>query len=248
MTFSDEQLMAYVDGEASAEARAAIDAARTADVELAARLERYRMQRELLRRSFEDVLNEPIPERLIHAARHAPMGDSNVVGLTRARAPREKTAPARWSWPQWSAMAASLVVGLILGQALLVQRDTRLVVVRDGRLTAVADLSSALTNQASGNAGPISIGLTYRSKSGEYCRTFTSARDMTVAGVACREGDTWNVRVLSEIDGSGDTATGYRMAGAELPPVVLQAVEADIVGEPLDAAAENAARLADWRE
>jgi hypothetical protein len=38
----------------------------------------------------------------------------------------------------------------------------------------------------------------------------------------------------------------YRMAGSELPPLLLQSVSENISGEPLDAAAEMRARGAGW--
>jgi hypothetical protein len=249
MTFSDERLMAFADGELEREERAAIEAAMASDPTIAARVEHFRAQRELLRRSFDAQLHEPVPQRLLDTALTAPMGAANIVGLQDARVARSTANPRTWSWPHWTAMAASLLVGLLVGQSMRAPRDgASLVAAHDGGLVARGDLDAALTGQAAGELAPIAIGFTYRAKSGEYCRTFTVTRGTALAGIACREGGEWDVRVLSQVDASTSAAGEYRMAGAVLPPLVLQAVEAQIAGEPLDAAAESAARRTEWRE
>jgi hypothetical protein len=50
--------------------------------------------------------------------------------------------------------------------------------------------------------------------------------------------------VLAE---AGTQAEGaYRQAGSDLPPAVLDAIDARIAGKPLDAAGEEAARARGW--
>lgn len=248
MKFSDEKLMAYTDGELGAEERTAVEAAMSSEPEITQRIERFRKQRDSLRRAFDDVLNEPVPERLINTARTAPMADAKVIGFDQARTARTAPEPRRWAWSQWTAMAASLLVGLIVGQTMLRSDDAPLLAARDGRLIAGGDLAAALTSRPSGEAAPIAIGFTYRAKSGEYCRTFTLARDQALAGIACREDAAWKVRALSQSDSAANAGDEYRMAGAALPPLLLQAVESQISGEPLDASSEAAAQRRGWQE
>src|SRR5579859_449852 len=114
MIFSDEILMAYADGELDAATRAAVEAAAAADPQLAQRIAQHRSLRASLRAAFDPVLTEPVPERLLAAARGAGGAHrtDNVVALAARR-------QARWSWPQWSAVAASLLVGVLLGPWLL---------------------------------------------------------------------------------------------------------------------------------
>lgn len=246
MKFTDEQLMAFADGQLESGERAAIEAARAADPQIAARIDAFRAQRERLRRAFDGVLAEPVPERLLTAARTAPADERNVVGIGEARAARREKAPRSFALPQWAAMAASLVLGLIVGSVFLTADEGELLATRDGGLVATGELAAALTERASGEAAPVSIPFSYRAQSGEYCRTFTVTRDAALAGIACREDEEWSVRVLSDLA----TVSGgdYRMAGAELPSVVLLTVETQIDGEPLDADEERAARDASWRE
>jgi len=248
MKLSDETLMEYADGELGRVERAAVEAAIASDPEVSARVMKLRAQRDALRSAFDDVLDEPVPERLIVAARTAP-ADRKVVALERLRAKRVKAALTRWSWPQWTAMAVSLLVGLIVGRTMLAPDDALLVAAAGGGLVAHGALAAALTEQLSGEPAhdpSIDIGVSYRAKGGEYCRTFSTTRVWRSAGIACRDQDAWGVRALSSERAS---ASGeYRMAGTALPPQVLKEVEASIDGEPLDAAGERAARERHWRE
>ena len=65
MIFSDEQLMAYVDGELDAQQRAAIDAALAQDASLSARLEQHRSLRSRLQSAHAHMLAEPVPPHLL---------------------------------------------------------------------------------------------------------------------------------------------------------------------------------------
>ena len=98
MKFSDETVMAYADGELDAPMRAAMEAAMVTDDELARRVAQYQGLRTRLRSTFDPVLDEPLPDGLLDAARGAPLArrPDNVIPLSR-------TVPPRWSWPQWGA-------------------------------------------------------------------------------------------------------------------------------------------------
>ena len=92
----DSDLHAYLDGELSAERHADV-AARLADhPEAARRVEAYRAQKQALRRLFDPVLDEPLPD-----------------GFKALAAP-PRSAPARWL-PAWSLqrIAASLAIALV---------------------------------------------------------------------------------------------------------------------------------------
>jgi hypothetical protein len=149
-------------------------------------------------------------------------------------------------------MAASLLIGVGLGY--FVQRHSSAILVENaGGLVASGVLAKALSNQLSSErtrSAPVQIGLTFMAKSGDYCRTFTMAAAASSAGVACRRPDGWQVQVLAQASGgaAGDeTAATYRTAGSALSPVILDAVQQQIAGEPLDQNAEIAARQQGWR-
>jgi hypothetical protein len=115
--------------------------------------------------------------------------------------------------------------------------------VADGGLAARGDVARALTTGLAADQGPVKVGLTLKTADGRYCRTFQSAPDH-LAGLACREGDGWRVRTLAAF--APAPAGAYRQAASDTPPEVLAAVDA-LASEPLDAAAERAARDRGWR-
>lgn len=257
MTFSEETLMQYVDGELDADTRSAVDAAIASDPQVAEKVERQRTLRLSLQRTFDAVLVEPVPQRLLDAARSAPAGASAaiVADLASARTARAKAASRlrlpRVSWPQGGVIAASVLLGLIVGQLILSSRDAGPFVMRGGELMARGALAGTLSSQLAldqpQNAA-LQVGVSFRARGGTYCRTFTlhdhnSAR--AFAGLACNASGRWQIEVLAPATSivSGD----YRMAGSGMPNVVMQVLEATIAGEPLDAAGERAAREHGWR-
>lgn len=248
MTYSDEILMAYVDGELDDETRVAVEAAIETDADVAQRVARQKALRRQLRAAFDGVLDEPVPERLTQAARTAPT--ASVADLSRARNEKRDRTLRRWSLPQWSAMAASLVLGVFVGQALWRTPANSPIVARDGRLVAQASLAEALSNQLASDqtaAAAVQLGLSFRSKTGEFCRTFVLRDGEGLAGLACREGEIWQIETAVPNETPASANGNYQMAGAKLPLAVLQAVEGRIGGEPLDASGEAAARQNGWR-
>lgn len=249
MNISDETLMAYVDGELDAAASAAVEAALAADPALGAHLARQQALAGRLRAAFDDVLEEPLPPRLLAAAR-ATAAASPRAGL-RTRAGGGVIPFRHWSWPQWGALAASLIVGVLAGY-ILPRHTPAGLVTENGRLIARGALADALSEQLASappdKSAPLHVGLSFRTGSGDYCRTFTLAGDDPQpphAGLACKEGPDWRVRILAQAQAAADT--DYRMAASTLPEAVLRAVDDSIDGAPLDASAERAARDGGWR-
>jgi negative regulator of sigma E activity len=241
MTFSEETVMAYADGELDAATCAAVEAAMATDPELARRIAQHRALRDTLRSAFDPVMDEPVPARLSAAAHGRPDEPRRVVPLR----PR---AVARWSWPHWSALAASLILGLMLGPWLMRPAERAPLVTSDGALLAQGSLARALSQQLASSQSaiePVQIGVSFRSRSGAYCRTFAMRDKNVLAGLACHEQGNWHVEALamSEPSSAGD---GYRTAATALPPAIAGTLDALIAGEPLDARAEAAARASGW--
>jgi len=247
MRIEDEILMAYADGELTPLEAKRIEAAMAEDSTLAARVARFRSVRRALRSAYDSVAAEPIPDHLRallgEVALNEPIepGPSSTVGdLAAARA--QRSAP-RFGPPAWAAMAASLAIGLLAGRALLQQDGS--FVGADGNLYAGGGLAQALDTQlasAAQNATAVTrIGVTFRSRGGQVCRTFV--QDNAMSGLACREGQRWAVRVAVADRGNGGA---YRQAGSAAP-AVLTMVDQLIVGEAFDAEQERAARDHSWR-
>ncbi|MDB6086933.1 MAG: hypothetical protein JWN43_4814, partial [Gammaproteobacteria bacterium] len=224
MIISDETLMAFADGELDAATCAVVEAAMRDDPDLERRVAHHRALRAQLQRAYAAELDEAPPARLVAAAR----------GTSR---PSRRSAPMRWQ--PMAAMAASLLVGV--GVGFFVQRQAGSPIVENaGGLVARGVLDKALSNQLGSErmpGAPVQIGLSFVAKSGDYCRTFTLSAAASPAGVACRHGQEWQIRVVAQTsDGEtgGESAATYRPAGSALSPVILDAVQLQISGEPLD--------------
>jgi hypothetical protein len=117
-----------------------------------------------------------------------------------------------------------------------------------GALVARGQLAQALSNQLAAeqsHSSPVQIGVSFRAKSGDYCRTFALSGAVSPSGLACRHGGEWQVQALTQEPGTaGDS--GYRTAGSAISAAILQSVEGQIAGEPLDQAGERAARQRGW--
>ena len=250
MHFSDETLMAYADGEVDADLRRQIDAAMALDPSIAERIAKHRSLRVDLAAAFNGVIDEPIPEHLLDAANasQAEAKSATVTNLNAARAAKQRGPhpKRRWSWPEWTSIAASLVLGILAGRTALQPSQSDLFATAEGGIVARGELSAALTDRVgeASDGAKVRIGLTFQDQRGQYCRTFATA---SATGFACREADAWKVRALSE-GAANKQGDEYRMAGTELPPAILSAIEASVAGEALDREQEQAARARDWKK
>jgi putative zinc finger protein len=242
MNVSDEQLMAYVDGELDGEECARVEQFIRDDPQIARRVDAQRRLRARLGVAFNDTLDEPVPERLIAAAR-----GGKVVSLANEAARR---GPLRRRPGGWFALAACLVAGIAIGVVLPVLKGTRdeVRIASDGGLVAGGDLAQALESRpASATGGRIALGLTLLATDGRYCRTFSIDREDRRAGLACRDDSGWRIDTLERRPRAGGD-TGYQTAGSGMSDVLRDAVSARIVGEALDAAQETQAIRDGWRK
>ena len=212
MTISDATLQAYVDGELDASARAALEAAAATDPQCAQRLRQAQRLGELLRAAYDPVLTEPMPARLLASAHERA---SPVADLAAARARREAAAAAPRArfggWQSWGALAASLLVGIVVGRSALTVPVDSDVVARAGHMVARGELARALSEQlasAQPADAPVHVGLSFASRSADYCRTFV-LRAGGAAGLACRHHNDWQLH------------TRHGMRNAMLPVVTV---------------------------
>jgi hypothetical protein len=252
VTISDETLMAFADGELDDATRAAVELALRADPLLEKRVAEHRALRQRIQAAYSAELSEPVPERLLSAARgRADASDSKVVNMQDARDARARDsarAPLRTWWRPVGSIAASLVIGFGLGYGRWHQSSpfTRNA---DGALAASGQLAEALSQQLAANGSPASavqIGISFLAKSGDYCRTFVLLGAISPAGLACHYGQEWQILTLTQSVAASNASAAYRTAASEMSPAILKTVEEQISGEPLDAAAEAAARSKDW--
>jgi anti-sigma factor RsiW len=114
---SDEALVAYLDGELEDAERLNLEASIDSDPELRDRLAALAQSADLVRSAFADIVDEPVPERLIAAARGKAAGDSRgEAQILFFRRPQRHARPAPTRWQIGYAAAAALV-GLVVGGA-----------------------------------------------------------------------------------------------------------------------------------
>jgi hypothetical protein len=252
MRFDDETLMAYADGQLPPGEAKRVEAAMADDAALAARVARFRNVRRALKLAYDSVTREPVPEHLRallgDVASSEPPASKPVLDFSTARAtlPVKAQAP-RFGPPAWAAMAASLIVGVLAGRLLLNQGD-QLFDTRDGQIYAGARLAQVLDTRLASDVANVDagtrIGISFRTQSGEYCRTFVRIeQEHGVSGLACRDAGGWSVRVTSSEPAAGGA---YRQAGSAAP-AVLAMVDQLIAGDTLDENEERAARDQRWR-
>ncbi len=248
MPISDDTVMAYVDGELDAAARDEVQRAIAADAALAERVRRQTALRQRLQGAFAPVLAEPMPERLLRAAQ-APLAapaPPKVASLAEVRAAKASRRAWASDWKAWGGMAASVLVGVLIGQQMSGDGAASPFAMQSGQLVAGGAVAQALSTQlASAPAADtgVQVQLSFVDKSGAYCRTFTSAG---LAGLACHSGAQWAVQSLAQVEpGAG---AGMRQAATALPPTILGEIDRRIQGGALDAEGERAALQRGWRQ
>ena len=236
MTIDTETLMAYVDGELDDADAARIADAIESDPDLAARVDAMRSVGQQLRETFDTVSQEPVPDalaNLVRARRGASTepdtgdtGDDTVVAFERRRPVPAPAGGGRWM--AYGAIAASLVLGLLIGGRLGGSPGS-FIQMESGRPVAAGQLARALEAQPSGGqfgATGTGIQLTFRDRDGRFCRNFVQGE---TAGLACRTEGQWIVEMTAPV--RGGPAPIVRTASSSMPVAILDAVDARIEGE-----------------
>ena len=254
---TDEQLMAYADGELDAPMREVVEAALAADPALVTRLAEHEAMRESLRHAFAGELDEPVPARLLESLKAEPRVAAPVVSLAShrkaaAERSREAANDTRWSaWARWGGWAASVAAALFIGHAYWPGSSTAapegFALQGDGRLVATGGVEIALNTQTAATrpiGASVSVPLSFVDQSGRYCRSFTTSAH---AGLACRDDKDWAVQMLVQARPATEGTGNARQAATALPPALLAEIDQRIEGPALDAAAEQQALQRGWR-
>lgn len=230
MAIDDALLMAWLDGELDSAESARVEAEIAADPALQRALETQRALRSRLRAHYDPVAEEPVPPQL------RALLEPEVVDFEAAR--RRRTPV----WQVLAAIAASLLVGIMVGRS-LPGGVTGPVAVKDGMLVAQGALAEALDTQLA-SAQPADaatrIGVSFARADGAFCRTFEGE---ALSGLACREQTGW--RMVMTAPGVRGAQRDYRQAG-NMSARIAETAQELMAGEPLDAPAERRARDSGW--
>lgn len=257
MRITDETLMAYVAGELDAADRAAVERAARTDAALARRIQAQRRLRQetpaaMIPKTATDVLKA---SPLEHPTADSPLREpAPVVDLAEIRSKRAKaTAGPRNQrpWVAWILALACVILAVGVGLRLAAPRPgpvAPLLGGPDGPLAAGGPLAVALDQQLGaagvGDSGLVRMGISFRNNEGVDCRTFRVLRVDGFAGLACREGRGWKVRVAVA---TSSISSANSAANPQTPPPILAAVSGMIAGAPFDARQEAEARAHGWK-
>jgi hypothetical protein len=246
MSPTREELSSFIDRELDPAEMSKI----AAEIERSPDLQNYVDQQERLIESlqavFAPLMEQPVPEKLIHSAATAPVSlRMRMRNLLLPRSSARAGTILRFAVP-----ATALLLGLFVGIGVERSATSEFAVSPvTGQVIARADLAQVLDSQLASEpqSGIAQIGISFRSKTGDACRTFGLAGTAAhTDGVACHHAGEWQVGAL--VSGAKTaSATNYQLAGSEMPAAIRAAVEAQISGEPFDSAAELRARDRGWQ-
>ncbi len=240
-TFTDEELMAYADGELPDDRAADLDLALASNDVLAERLALFIDTRAISADALRPMLNDPVPAHLVQRVR-----DLAAAGNAKAKTENVVTFPVRsTSRPVWQLpIAASIVFAIGLGAGLILRGLDGGDAPMQFAGTLDPALTQALVTLASGSNLTLADGArveaiaSFRTDDNTLCREFEYDHSgTTVVSVACHDGQDWQMRLAIAAAATDDT--GYAPASS------LAALDAYLsatnAGAPLPLAEEAAA-------
>ena len=269
---TDETLMAYADGLLDPSQRTQIEGLCAEDPALRARLQVFRATGRSLGGLLQDHVNAPVPKRLLDfvSAQEAKLAARN--GPRRSRFwSRLKEHAQTWRYLDPSSLRTAVVAGAAMiagiGLGWLLRGDsggheialTDLVKVENSHLIARAPLRHALDSLVSGKqtrlalSGPenvqLKVKMTFRNEARDYCRAYEIVipSPERYAGVACRMGGQWSVRIQAMIPPSSVSPNQSVPAGVR-SSTMEAVVSAIIDGDPLSAPDEAAVIAEGWKK
>ncbi|MGB5483042.1 anti-sigma factor family protein, partial [Parasphingorhabdus sp.] len=187
------------------------------------------------------VAEEALPDRL--TAMLTASAASNVDSSFTARKAEKglgKQQRRNMGVAQWGAMAATLALGVVVGQYGLGSGSDAPFAQDGGALVASGPLEEALETQLASvqaDDSEFRIGLTFRAKTGTICRSFTGE---AVSGIGCRDGQQWKMR--STLPGGNES--DYRQASSS----TVNAIAAEMMADaPADAETERKLLESGWK-
>ncbi|MDW3183450.1 anti-sigma factor family protein [Roseobacter sp.] len=246
--FTDEELMAYADGELAEERASALDLALAESVDLADRLALFVDTKMVAKDAWEPVLQEPVPEHLVQRVRDLAAVDEGTregaddIVVAFPQSARPETATPVWKLP----LAAGLALAVGLGAGLMLSQDSgggfgsiEIAALTDRQVIAALDTVPSGEDRLLDNGARIAPIATFFDGAQILCREFEFDRadGMTIVSVACQREGEWDVQMA--VAAAAATDTGY--APASSLDTLDAYLTANNAGPPLDLDAEAAA-------
>lgn len=268
---SNEELMAYADGEIADDMRIRVEAYLAHDPNAQKRLAVFTATGRNLADLFDRPMHEPVPARLIHgivppsddagASQIARLSDVKVVPLQSRRRPSSMAMPTR-------ALAASLAGLLAAGSSIWFLKhaspDARstfgLAMSANGEKIAGDGLASALETVPSGKTAVRTITsetasirptFSFASLTSSYCRQYEIFRQEPtgLTGVACRQQNgSWQIEIQRPSAAHRSSSDTVLPAGKEDLAPIEAVVDGLISGDVLGPDDEARAMSSGWRQ
>ena len=262
---NDEILMAFVDGELSPEQEEEVCQLLAEDPAAQDTLAAMAKSRDLLRKAFTHVLEEPVPAKLLEAIRLTAQQEEEDI----ASPPAAKQTRIAQFTPKpalrWAAAITLIVGGMAaylsssylgdgeLGTAPIAAVDTFLDEALDN--TASGMVFAKAVDNAVGNSAKIREimpRLSFRAEDGRYCREYeellvVAGADTAVSrlGVACRDQGHWHILDLADHQGKEQPNQATQSGGPYVPAMGEEGagdldsfIDSIIQGSPLSPAEE----------
>lgn len=259
MTYSDETLSAFIDGELPEDDAAVIETEIAREPALKARIDRLRGADAALRVAYGDADKEPLPEHIVRMLSAEGAGGERKAGAEKVISffsPRSLTR----AWPTALAASLALVVGYVVAGVFTVAPSGSSVIagvvpvgekINPGHplfatLETGVSAEPFATSETDVSIEPV---LTFKSQNEAYCREFLVRSDSRGArGVACREDGAWVVRVAVAATFDANNPSSYRTASSADGRLIDEFVTEIKIGDALNAKSEETLIDNQWRE
>ena len=270
---TEEELMAFVDGELEPDAATRLQKTIDANPELKQRIAVYSETREVLQKHYASRAYEPVPERLLsvitdsqQATRNSWIGSKwqhlsasamSIFSSQGTLAPMAVTAVA----------AILFVGGMLVGQtsAIIPNGGDRTLdqshLVSIGGVHKESHINVALEETPSGGTlelskdskqqlGQLKLVLTFRKVDGEICRQFSISNPgrLPVSAIACRSnGNTWNIITAATERRESSSKTAFQTAAGPGGPTIAAALSELMEDVPLGLEEEKRLIQSKWK-
>ena len=249
----DEKLSAYIDGELSPDARAAVEHLIAEDQVAASRLEQLRGANLAFTAEAEIVDAAPLSEGLEALMTHLSAEERLIHPVKDTASPRRRTVLAYIREHRALAACAAMLSGLFAMQAgigTVQMAETDLPT--DGIVLVSSDWYDLLETTPSGELRQVSDTLSatpqfsFARQGGEFCRVVdATATERSARLVACREDGAWEIQVAS-FQARQDSGGPYQTASSGADPAVEAYLDSTMAGAPLGLSAEARAISQGW--
>ena len=249
MSWSDDRLSAYLDGELPPEEMAQLARDLASDKALAARLERLAAANQIFLAAASGIDAAPLPGRTrALLAGEEKEKSARVIAFR----PRRIAAFAM----EHRAIAAGLIcaaavyglsVSTLPGQGSGIPATSGVIAANSPLHQVLEETASGATVQLAGG-GAVRPQLTFLTANGAYCRQYalTSAGG-DVEGIACRGEEGWRLQVASFASGRAGP-DDYQAAASGRSAALEAFIDANISGAPLNVEGETALLARGWRD